>query len=64
MVRESVPRIQSSCPDLIRASIMLHESLAKKMDGRVKPGHDRRWRLRRPTDLPVGQNFQISKFPV
>jgi hypothetical protein len=33
-------RIQSSCPDLIRASINLHKILAKKMDGRVKPGHD------------------------
>jgi len=25
---------------LTRVSIYLHESLAKKMDGRVKPGHD------------------------
>src|SRR6202011_4928498 len=30
----------SSCPDLIRASLTLHKSLAKKMDHRVKPGDD------------------------
>jgi hypothetical protein len=34
----------SSCPDLIRASIGLHETLAKEMDGRVKPGHDELYR--------------------
>ncbi len=29
-----------SCPDLIRASINLQENLAKRTDGRVKPGND------------------------
>ena len=42
-------RIQSSCPDLIRASIKLHETLAKKMDHRVKPGDDM---VAEATDLP------------
>jgi len=37
---EMFPHIQPSCPDLIRASIILHESLSKKMDCRVKPGND------------------------
>jgi hypothetical protein len=30
----------SSCAGLTRASIALQQGLAKKMDGRVKPGHD------------------------
>src|ERR1700722_14890849 len=30
----------SSCPDLIRASILLRKILAKQMDCRVKPGND------------------------
>src|SRR4051812_683140 len=30
----------SSCAGMTRASINLHKILAKKMDGRVKPGHD------------------------
>jgi hypothetical protein len=38
----------SSCPDLIRASIGLHKTLAKEMDGRVKPGHDELYRSGEP----------------
>src|ERR1700720_356179 len=34
------PHTQSSCPDLIRAFIILRRSLAKRMDCRVKPGND------------------------
>src|SRR3982751_2411548 len=30
----------SSCAGLTRASIALRKNLSKKMDGRVKPGHD------------------------
>jgi hypothetical protein len=32
--------VTSSCPDLIRASIILHSVVAKKMNCRVKPGND------------------------
>jgi hypothetical protein len=38
--RIDLPRLSSSCPDLIRAFILLRKSLAKGMDHRVKPGDD------------------------
>ncbi|HEU0082289.1 MAG TPA: hypothetical protein VFQ87_05400, partial [Bradyrhizobium sp.] len=38
--RRGVPNTTSSCAGLTRASINLQKTLAKKMDGRVKPGHD------------------------
>jgi hypothetical protein len=41
-----LPRNDLSYAGLTRVSINLQKSLAKKMDGRVKPGHD---------DLPIQQ---------
>jgi hypothetical protein len=38
-IRLAVQR-KSSYAGLTRVSINLHENLSKKMDGRVKPGHD------------------------
>jgi hypothetical protein len=38
--------ILSSCAGLTRASIPLQKTLSKKMDGRVKPGHDGPEKLR------------------
>jgi hypothetical protein len=37
---ECTRKTQSSCPDLIRASIYLCKIFSKKMDHRVKPGDD------------------------
>src|SRR5882724_12024080 len=42
------PHIRLSCPDLIRASINLRKSLAKRMDCRVKPGNDETMESRFP----------------
>jgi len=42
-LREPGRVLKSSYAGLTRVSIYLHKTLAKKMDGRVKPGHDEQW---------------------
>jgi hypothetical protein len=46
-------QIQSSCPDLIRASInLVISTFERAMDGRVKPGHDENKERGEVTELP------------
>jgi len=48
---------QSSYAGLTRVSIKLHKNLTKRMDGRVKPGHDELMRSKPPTP-PLARALQ------